>query len=337
MTTHNSLPSSPSRRRFLRQSFAFSALAATGSLHHAFALAPDPAAHHVLALGDWGRDKEIEDQRAVARGMAYYVLKQRLGIDCLFLLGDSWYGPLHGGIDSQRWHEQFEAMYPAATFPGPAYSIMGNHDYQRMPLTVNKRDTELAYARRGNTRWTQPALWYSFELPHMKVIALDSNVHKPFKADGVDFTLTEQEQAAQLAWFAAELDKPTRAPFTVVMGHHPIFSNGPHGDHKVLLAEWEPLLRKHKIPLYLAGHDHDLQHLEFEGHPTSFVSSGAGGAELYDLKITEDKRGPFAGKVYGFTHLESTPETLTLRHIDASGDVLHAFTRAKNGDVRLLT
>jgi tartrate-resistant acid phosphatase type 5 len=34
------------------------------------------------------------------------------------------------------------------------------------------------------------------------------------------------------------------------------------------------------VDLYLSGRDHDLQHLEFKGHPTSFVISGRGGAEL---------------------------------------------------------
>jgi tartrate-resistant acid phosphatase type 5 len=235
---------------------------------------------------------------------------------------------------------QFEEMYPKSAFNCPAYSIMGNHDYQRMPANVSKREAELAYARKGNTRWTQPALWYAFDLPSnkplMKVIALDSNVPVSRKEDGVNFTLTSVEEAEQLLWFKAELEKPRTAPFLVVLGHHPIFSNGPHGDHKVLIADWEPLLREHKAHLYLAGHDHDLQHLEFEDHPTSFVSSGAGGADLYNLKIAETARGPFADKVYGFTHLEATSEKLTLRHIDADGKILHAFTKSVDGTTNLL-
>ncbi len=325
------------RRQFLRSSFAFSALTAAGNLAQAFASTPDQAAHHVLMFGDWGREKVYDGQRSVANAMAQYAAQNHIKTDAIFMLGDAWYGPLDGGVDSARFKDQFESMYPASVFPGPAYSIMGNHDYQRMPQDVNKRDTELAYSARGNTRWTQPALWYSFNLPHMRVIALDSNVYHPIKeGNTVDFTLTQQEQAQQLAWFEAELAKPTKAPFTVVMGHHPIYSDGPHGDHKTLIAEWEPLLRKHNVPLYLAGHDHDLQHLEFEGHPTSFVCSGAGGADLYDLKITQDQRGPYAKKVYGFTHMESTAEKLTLRHVGADGKVLHAFTKSRDGGVKIL-
>jgi hypothetical protein len=319
------------RRDFLRISFAFSALAAAGNARHAFASVPDPAARHFLMVGDWGKDGEHAGQGRVAAAMVDYAQTNKLHTDALLMLGDTWYGPLPGGVDDPRWQTQFEQMYPKSAFACPAYSVMGNHDYQRMPANVSKREAELAYARRGRSRWTQPALWYTYNLPHIKVIALDSNVPMGHKDNGVDFTLTREEQATQLAWFKAELAKPNPLPFLVVIGHHPVFSNGPHGDHKVLIAEWEPLLREHNVHLYLAGHDHDLQHLEFEGHPTSFVSSGAGGADLYDLKIPEDKRGPYAKKVYGFTHLEATADKLTLRHLDADGNVVHGFVKSKEG------
>jgi tartrate-resistant acid phosphatase type 5 len=320
------------RREFLRQSFAFSALATVGA-HNLLAAPPDPAATHILMFGDWGYEEDFTGQRSVAASMTKYAQANKLRTDAIFMLGDSWYGALPGGPDDVRFKTQFEEMYPASVFPGPAYSIMGNHDYQHIPAGVSKREAELAYAKRGHTRWTQPALWYTFDLPQMKVIALDSNVPTGHKPDAVNFTLTPEEEAQQLAWFAAELDKPTSAPFTVVMGHHPVFSNGPHGDHKTLIADWEPLLRKHKVAAYLAGHDHDLQHLEFEDHPTSFVCSGAGGADLYNLKITQDQRGPYAKKVYGFTHLEATGSKLTFRHIDADGNTLHSFSKERSGKV----
>jgi len=327
------------RRQFLRQTVAFSALAALGK-HEALALAPDASAKHYLLFGDWGYEKSTTGQSAVAAAMTRYATSNKLQTEAVLMLGDSWYGPLPSGIDDLRWKTQFEDMYPKSVFNVPFYSIMGNHDYQCSPPTANKRDIELAYAKRGKTRWTQPSLYYTFDLPSknpiMKVIALDSNVYmgKPMDSAGY-YTMTPEAQAAQLAWLKTELQKPRTAPFLVVLGHHPIFSNGPHGDHKVLIAEWEPLLREHKAHLYLAGHDHDLQHLEFADHPTSFVSSGAGGADLYDLKIAESARGPFAHKVYGFTHLEAKPDKLILRHIDSEGKVLHSFSKAQDHTIAL--
>jgi tartrate-resistant acid phosphatase type 5 len=328
------------RRRFLRQSFAFSAAATLTPLAFAKSLHADPKASHLLMLGDWGRRTPDNAQQIVARALAAYT--QQLGIhaQALLMLGDNWYDELPGGVDSPRWQTDFEQMYPSSVFNCPAYAIPGNHDYQIMP--TSKLAAELAYAARGKTRWTMPSLWYRFEFPQknpvITFIALDSNVHredgKPDKAP--NFTLTPELQAQQLAWFKAELEKPLTTPFLVVMGHHPIYSNGPHGDHKVLIRDWDPLLQQHNVHLYLAGHDHDLQHLEFEGHPTSHFLSGGGGADLYNLKIEEAKRGPFAEKVHGFSHLEATHKQLTLRHIDPQGNVIHAFTKTPEGKVEIL-
>jgi 3',5'-cyclic AMP phosphodiesterase CpdA len=136
-------------------------------------------------------------------------------------------------------------------------------------------------------------------------LALDSNM--PLKEGttkrGKDFTLTHEGHAEQLGWLETELKRPRKTPVLVVMGHHPVYSDGPHGDHPSLVRDWDPLFQKYGVHLYLAGHDHDLQHLEFEGHPTSHVLSGGGGADLYNLNIEAFARGPFAQKVYGFNHL----------------------------------
>ncbi|MGD0941666.1 MAG: metallophosphoesterase [Terracidiphilus sp.] len=333
--------STASRRRFLQQSFAFSALAALGSLPSAAAsLAPDPAVAELLMVGDWGYDKEHSPQSAVAMGMRQYAQRNRLQIKALLMLGDNWYGALDGGAHSARWQTQFEQMYPAEAFPCPAYAILGNHDYQIWP--DNKVDSELEYARTGKTRWTMPARWYRFEFPAknplITFLALDSNMPFPdgTSSRGRDFTLTQALQAEQLAWLEGELKRPRTTPFLVVMGHHPVYSDGKHGDHPVLVRDWDPLFRKYKVDLYLAGHDHDLQHLEFEGHPTSFFLSGGGGADLYDLRIDPTKRGPYAQKVYGFSHLSVTLQQMTLRHLDADGHQIHAFTKTPKGEIKFI-
>lgn len=331
------------RRRFLRQSFAFSALACLGSLPRmSSALAPSAGEHNILLLGDWGYEN-FNAQAAVAAAMQKYALEHAINPEALLMLGDNWYGALDGGADSPRWRTQFEEMYPASAFACPAYAILGNHDYQIYP--GNKVQQELEYARvnSGKTRWTMPARWYSFDFPKrhplIKFIALDSNV--PY-ADGStsrgrDFTLTAAEHAEQLVWLEKELKHRRRVPFLAVIAHHPVYSDGPHGDHPRLIRDWDPLLRKYEVPLYMAGHDHDLQHLEFEGHPTSFFLSGGGGADLYDLTIQESQRGPYALKVYGFSHLSVTPTTLTLRHINEQGQVMHAFTKSLEGKITVMS
>lgn len=333
----DSVVSSPSRRRFLRQSFAFSALASLGSLGSlAQAAAGNDGGADILMIGDWGYLDDHKGQTAVAEAMRTYAKRQNIRPEALLFLGDNWYGDLPGGPDSPRWQSQFEDMYPASEFPGKAYAILGNHDYQTMPKDVNKVEAELAYARRGQSRFTMPAKWYTFTFPEknplITFIALDSNVpHPDGPAKDPNFTLTQAEHEQQVAWLEGELKKPRTTPHLIAMGHHPIYSDGPHGDHAVLIRDWDPLFQKYKVPVYLAGHDHDLQHLEFEGHPTSHFLSGGGGADLYKLKIQESQRGPFADKVYGFSHLSVTKDKMTFRHIDPQGQILHMFTKTADG------
>src|SRR5271170_7735522 len=227
------------RRRFLKQSFAFSALAALGSFSRAAEAFPsNPDATEILMIGDWGYENATA-QTAVAKGLRAYAQQHAIRTQALLLLGDNWYGALDGGVHSPRWQAQFEDMYPASAFDCPAYAILGNHDYQNYP--GSKVDAELEYARSGHSRWTMPARWYRFEFPAknplVTFLALDSNVPKEHRIplDRRDFTLTGQQHADQLAWIETELKKPRTTPYLVAMGHHPIYSDGPHGDHAKLI------------------------------------------------------------------------------------------------------
>lgn len=319
------------RRQALKQTFSFSAaLLASRSSFAAAALIPelsgDAKALQLLMIGDWGWHNDLRPQTAVANGMTRYIETQPWKPEALLLLGDNFYGPFKGGTDSPRWKTQFEAMYRKEVFPGPCYAVLGNHDYDDEP--IEKAAAELAYtAAHPGTRWRLPAKWYRFELgpessPLVTVLAIDTN----YKNAKVSLTLDERK--AQMEWFKAEIEKPRTTPWLVVIGHHPLYSNGVHSDNPKLIEEWDHLFRKHQVHFYFSGHDHDLQHLEFENHPTSFVISGGGGAKLRE---PSHERGPFAKAIYGFTHLEVTAKKFAVRHIDANGNLLHSFSKFPDG------
>jgi hypothetical protein len=281
-----------------------------------------------MIWGDWGADKDTKAQKAVATGMARYARALASPPLCQFLLGDNFYGSFKGGVHSPRFRSQFEDMYPAEVFPGPCHIVLGNHDYDDAPGT--KLVAELQYSRsHPGTRWSLPANWYAFDLPDpagrplARCIVLDSNYKNRLVSMSAD------ERARQLDWFKQELDPPRTAPWLIVMAHHPLYSQGTHGDSKSLIADWDPLLRRHGVHLFLAGHDHDLQHLEFKDHPTSFVISGGGGARARSNEMDKAPkgRGPYARAIYGFSHLQINRERLVLHHLDANGKRLHAFTK----------
>ena len=291
---------------------------------------------HLLSIGDFG--SQAKEQSDVSRAMQKYVADHQLKTAGLLLLGDNFYSKMEGGVKSKRWDTGFESMYPAANFPGPCWAVLGNHDYHD---NADGHNTQLAYAKETpGTRWTMPAKWYRIDLPAAEplvtMLFLDSDlpsVSGGRTAAGAERAcLTAEEVEQQGAWLKSELAKP-RAKFTVAIGHHPLYSNGAHGDIKSLIAAWGGVLQEHDVHVYLCGHDHDLQHLELDGLKTSFVVSGGGGAGIRKLK--SNRKTPYGKDVYGFSHLSIGRERLTLRHIDASGLQVHAFAKLPDGSVQL--
>lgn len=331
-------PSSPhvTRRHALRQTFFFSAALALGS-RAALVRAADttPGERHFFMIGDWGAGGQKKAQSAVAAAMQRYAESLGLKPDGLFLVGDNFYGRMAGGPQNPRWKTDFEDMYPAKAFPGPCWAMLGNHDYHIEPAGKFQGQLDYAAARPG-TRWTMPAKWYRFDWPAgnplFTCLVLDSNYPRSLRHAE---SMTDAERLAQLAWLQAELAKPRTAPWLIAMAHHPLYSNGQHGDTRALIADWGPLFQKHAVDFYFCGHDHDLQHLEFDGRRTSFVISGGGGARLYEIEQPE--RGPFSAEVYGFTHLQVSREKFIVRHLDPNTKQVHAFSKTPDGKIQIFS
>lgn len=320
------------RRRLIRTLFCSSVAMNLNLAHRAAAAEPAPSGTlHFLAVGDFGSGSKY--QFAVARAMVKY--SESLGKPAagLLLLGDNFYGRMPGGVKSERWQTGFSQPYPGKNFPGPCWAILGNHDYHDTP---GNEQVQLRYAASlsRKTRWTMPGKYYRVDFPQVTFLMLDTN-WKPISGGGQGNRkpcLTDEEKALQLTWLQKQLASP-RAPFTVVCGHHPIYSDSKHGDTEPLVKELGPLLEKAGVHLYLCGHDHDLQHLELDGLRTSFVLSGGGGASLYPHGEVRKNSAVF--ETFGFSHLSVSNSRLTVRHIDPDGKILHAFTKGVNHDWKL--
>lgn len=321
-------PQQWSRRRVLRTVFCSSAMLGLHVKRDAALAVETPASgdQHWLMIGDFGSMEP--SQSAVAGGMKAYV--QGLGIKPrgLLLLGDNFYKKTDKwSAKSERWKTGFEDMYPNEVFDCPCPAVLGNHDYHD---NIGGEQVQLSYAKQGGTRWHMPAKWYRMDTPLITFLCLDTNLRSVSGGKLKDGTpknsLTEAEEKEQLAWFKTELAKPRTAPWLVVVGHHPVYSNGSHGDSKELVDSYAPLMQEHGVHLYLCGHDHDLQHLELEGQKTSFILSGGGGARVRELK-NKDRKMPYGNAIYGFTHLQANEKRLVIRHFDANRNPVHAFEK----------
>ena len=97
--------------------------------------------------------------------------------------------------------------------------------------------------------------------------------------------------SAQLTWLAGELAL-NRGRCTLVLGHHPRFSSGPHGSPAHLQPLWEVLVAG-GADLILQGHDHLYERfapLDAQGRPNAggprAITAGTGGRSAYPLAAT---------------------------------------------------
>jgi hypothetical protein len=272
----------------------------------------------VLAMGDWGTGQP--EQKKVAAALVDYVKASTTPVDAMLLVGDNFYMDIPRGIDDPVFRTVFEEIYDPATLSFPFYVALGNHDY------INGKDlSELGYSKaHPDSRFKLPARWYRVDFPpknpQVSVLMLDSDKD----------SLSKAQWAEQLKWVDTELAKP-RGTWTLCCAHHPLFSNGSHGDNGVLQKEWGPLLDKYKVDFYVCGHDHDLQHLQIAPYFSSFLLVGGGGADTRAMR--HDDRGPLSRHTHGFANLTFDGNTATVRYINDEGKTLHLFTRDKSGKV----
>jgi tartrate-resistant acid phosphatase type 5 len=254
----------------------------------------------VLAFGDFGDGGEA--QKLVAAAMLRY--HQQHSFDFAITLGDNFYPRGMDSPSDPRWDSWWSALYDPLKIQ--FYAAFGNHDWNQ----PNGPAAEILFSQRSPS-WRMPAAYYTFEAGPVQFFALDTDI------------ISE----AQLLWLADALDK-SRATWKVVYGHHPIYSEGQHEDNNQKIAQLLPVL-KDRADVYLAGHDHDMQHLKPEGRLHFFVA-GSGG------KLRTIEPGPrslFARSANGFAVVEANDRTLTVTFVetDLTSPYTYSLTKPFGG------
>ena len=276
---------------------------------------------NLIMFGDWGDGGKR--QHEVAKTMGDYISTSKRPYNGVLSVGDNIYNKIRDSRDPV-FQDVFEDMYDAKKIPLPFHAVLGNHDYGS-----GREKSELGYAAENPTsRFKMPARWYRLDLPAEKPIAtvlmLDSN------KSVIGAKLWEE----QTAWLKAQLAQERKSQWLIVGAHHPLYSNGPHGETQAIQKDWKELFGQAKVDIYVCGHDHSLQHLQIPGQTTSFVVAGGGGRTRTDMY--REGRG-FSRKLYGFTDLHATAQTLEVRFIDGqTGDLVHHFRRDRAGAVAIV-
>ncbi len=111
--------------------------------------------------------------------------------------------------------------------------------------------------------------------------------------------------------------------FILVILHWGLHSSGTHGENRPLRAAGvADLLRRHRVDLVVAGHDHIYERGEERG--LRYIVTGGSGAPLYDHSSARPYTQVFA-RQYHYVRVDVEREALTLTALRPDGTVLDRF------------
>ncbi|MEO0601192.1 MAG: metallophosphoesterase [Myxococcota bacterium] len=285
--------------------------------------ARDPAAVRFVALGDAG--KANATQRQVGKAAVAYCARR--GCDFVVLLGDLVYPRGFDAPDDPDAEARIVDPYAAAGVP--ILAVPGNHDYAH-GSDRQRVEWLLDWAARRDDVVLPGHAWRA-RVGDVHLVGLDT-------ADAIRFGAEPQ-----LGWLEATLasmEAEERRPWIVAFGHHPRWSNGPHGNAGTYEGwsniPWmsgtavqrllEPL--ESRAQLYLAGHDHSRQLIDQNAMVQIVSGAGASATPIVDRGNTPR----FARATAGFVWVEIGVETATIEFVSESGEVESTATIARDRD-----
>lgn len=306
------------RREFVRTLFvATQGAVASRFLPDSLYASPAPDGLNFLIFGDWGRQGE-QDQVDVAGQMA----QAAKDVEAKFIIsvGDNFYENGVASVRDSHWRASYEDVYHHRSLQVPWHAILGNHDYH------GNCDAQIEY-HSVDSRWNMPARYYlqthrldngaTADFFYLDTSPMIKSYHTK-KATRKE--VLGQDVTRQLEWFKASLEA-SKARWKIVIGHHPIYSGGEHGDTPELVESVLPLLHEHKVRAYFNGHDHDLQHLMAD--EVNLFDTGAG-SQFRPTRKT--KHTTWAKACSGFTTVNLRANEMNVRMIDGAGAVIYATT-----------
>ncbi len=264
----------------------------------------------ILFVGDTGTGGEA--QMAVAAAMEKYC-EAHLPI-AVVMLGDNFYQKGVQSPEDPQWQSAFLRPYGTPCLGRlPFYALLGNHDYKGNPAA------EVAFHSQ-TPRWVMPHRFYEVRFgQRLQIVALDTNI---LDVCGLASycTLDFLKQAI------AHRDRRT----SIVVGHHPLSSSSEKYQDTTFQSRVLETLLCEKVPIYIAGHAHQLEHRRGQLCELDEMISGGGGAELYAVR-KQDSGSLFARSTHGFLSVRVDPDALYFDFYNQNLDRLYSYMRPEPG------
>lgn len=283
---------------------------------------------HFIAMGDWGRNG-ADHQREVATQMG--ITANEIGSQFTIATGDNFYP---SGVISEwdpLWKYSFEDIYTDFRLQWDWYPVLGNHDYKSNP------DAQVKYSTISR-RWKMPARYYSktFSIngdttQQLLLVFIDTNPLIPEFYKNAEYGphVKGQDTTMQKRWMEKLLsNKSPNIKWKIVVGHHPMYSGGSRTegyDTRAIRNTLKPMFDKYKVDVYLAGHEHSLQHMQSEGNMHHIISGAA--SEKTPARLIENSL--LSASEYGFFVFSITGNELLLQTVNDTGKIIYTYTIKK--------
>lgn len=280
---------------------------------------PSSSAFNFGVISDHGRNGYY-NQKEVAEAMV------KVAGHCSFRFivtaGDNFQVSGVQSVQDPLWMSSFENIYTHPSLHVEWYPTLGNHDHG------GDIQAQVDYSKISR-RWKMPAPYYTMvkkrDSVSLRLVMIDTypiieGVDDPNEA----YTMAGAQK--QLNWIDSVLNV-AKEDWVIVVGHHPIYSSHPtRQNNKALLQYLYPVLNKHRVDFYVAGHDHIYQHLR---DPKSKIDYFVNTAASSVRPKSTNEMTIFSASAPGFSVCSATKAELSIYFINLQGNPIYKYSRKK--------
>jgi hypothetical protein len=261
------------------------------------------------SVGDTGNVKSVDPQNAVTdKMMADFDDPQARDTPQFFFhLGDV----IYNFGEAQYYYDQFYDPY--RNYPEPILALAGNHDGMVAPdtnavsLAAFLRnfcaDPAMGFVATqeagglNRTAQIQPGVYFTFEAPFVRIIALYSNTLEDPGVISSQGGVFPEISDVQLTYLRAALTRCAKEKYAgalILAHHHPAYTAGnKHGWSTDLLAEVDAICKETGVwpHAVLSAHAHNYQRFTRNnaGRQTPYIVAGGGGHNV--TRLTKKSAG----------------------------------------------
>ncbi len=279
---------------------------------------------NIIIANDLGRNGYYE-QKPIAEHMGEWA--EKADVEFVAAIGDVHH--FNGVVSTQDplWMTNYELIYPHPELMIDWFPTLGNHEYRGNTQAV------LDY-KNVSRRWVMPDRYYTLtqkadDGSTIRYVFVDTTpLIDKYRDDSEGYPdAVKQDINKQLAFVDSVLTV-SKETWTVVLGHHPIYSETPKNisERMDLQNRLDPILRKHKVDFYVNGHIHNFQHIKTKQSPIHYFTNSS--ASL-SRKVKDTEGTQFKSDKAGFSILSANKSRLAIYFMDGNGECIYGFEKKK--------